>query len=210
MRGSDVAFAESPRILHPRMQLPCRLRTPCPIRALKSERDVVTRTRPPGASERRVACLPNDLPFSSERQSSVRAYHGREDPGVARGVVAEFARGGPGWRSAAATACWGAPQHSSNHFTEMDVDAAEHPAGLSRICPDLDRLEVLAVAHPKHLRWRGRFDLTDCRLVAWPSIPIGVEGARARSRRPSSGGPVPRRRLPVPTPSPPRERQPRC
>jgi hypothetical protein len=26
------------------------------------------------------ACLPNDLPFSSERQVRVRAYHGREEP----------------------------------------------------------------------------------------------------------------------------------
>ena len=38
-----------------------------------------TRTKLICVPSRPIACLPNDLPFSSERRGRVRAYHGREE-----------------------------------------------------------------------------------------------------------------------------------
>src|SRR4051812_21456778 len=50
--------------------------------------------------------LPNDLPFSSERQGRVQAYHGREEPRAQPAASRhEPPSSGRAWRSAAATAC---------------------------------------------------------------------------------------------------------
>ena len=57
-------------------------------------------------------CLPNDLPFSSERQGRLRAYHGREEPRAKPAASRHettcdrTAR----WRSSAATAGSGSPK----------------------------------------------------------------------------------------------------
>jgi hypothetical protein len=73
--------------------------------SLKSES--VRRDREPWLQElHRYPCLPNDLPFSGERQTDARSYHGREESRAQPAASRHGPRPSePRRRSSAATAC---------------------------------------------------------------------------------------------------------